>query len=119
MARDSRNKTLPGMETPVDEELEEASRTYRKTIARRLKVQKDEATQKAKVAELVLAWAERNKIKPTLEENDNGADIEVYTYTRDDIIATADRPLKWNVHVKIGGEVKASESSVDPAEGAS
>lgn len=110
MARKSADTMeLPGMETPKDAKVENASRKYRQAISLRLEQQKDEANQKAKLTELVLAWAERNTIKPVIFKNEKGAEFERYIYKRGDIEAIAERPVKWNVKVLLGDEIPDDE----------
>lgn len=111
--RDSATQELPGMEQPKDAKLENASRGYRKAIAFRLEAAKDEANRLAKLTELIFAWAEREGIKPVIDTNDKGHKIERYTYRRGDIEATATRPVKWKVQVKMGDEIAEEEPEGD------
>lgn len=112
-SRPAGNMEFPAMETPKDAKVENAARKYRKSVALRQEQQKDEANCKAKVEELVLAWADANNIKPIQTTDDKGKKIERYVYRRGDIEVTAERPLKWNTKVRLGDEIPDEEG--DPA----
>ena len=96
---------FPAMETPRDEELEAAAIKYKRTIQSRMKIQDREATEKAKVGELVHLWADLNKIKPVIVTSPSGVQEEALIYSRADIRAVISRPLKENVKVLLGEEV--------------
>lgn len=112
-SKSASQEEFPAMETPKDAKLENASRKYKRTIGERLLVQQDEANQKAKVGELVHAWAAANNIKPVIVKNDKGVSEECYVYRRGDIEAVVSRSLKENIKVRMGDELPAAEGDAN------
>lgn len=115
-SKNSDQNELPTMETPKDPKLEAASKRYKRTISERLEIQEREKNEKAKVGELVHAWAEANNIRPVIVKNEKtGEAEECYVYRRADVEAIVSRSLKESIKVRLGDEIPEAPGDASKA----